>query len=66
MRSTLSRRRPRSAPLADGGVTMKDMGILAYGNLVGQTSGQMLQKQIGMTGIRCSTCRTPARPAPPR
>lgn len=37
--------------LADGGVTMKDMGILAYGNLVGQTSGQMLQKQIGMTGI---------------
>ncbi len=37
--------------LADGGVTMKDMGILAYGNLVGQTSGQMLQKQIGQTGI---------------
>ena len=37
--------------LADAGVTMKDMGILAYGNLVGQTSGQMLQKQIGMTGI---------------
>ncbi len=27
------------------------MGILAYGNLVGQTSGQMLQKQIGQTGI---------------
>src|SRR6187402_2514481 len=39
------------AALADSGVTMKDMGILAYGNLVGQSMGQMLQKQIGQTGI---------------
>jgi acetyl-CoA acetyltransferase len=39
------------AALKDGGVSMKDMGVLAYGNLVGQTSGQMLQKQIGQTGI---------------
>ena len=37
--------------LADAGVSMKDIGILAYGNLVGQTQGQMLQKQIGQTGI---------------
>ena len=37
--------------LQDGGVSMKDMGVLAYGNLVGQSSGQMLQKQIGQTGI---------------
>ena len=39
------------AALADGGTTMQEMGILAYGNLIGQTSGQMLQKQIGQTGI---------------
>ena len=39
--------------LADGGVTMKDMGILAAGNLMGggMPIGQMLQKQIGQTGI---------------
>ena len=39
--------------LADGGVTMKDMGILAAGNLMGGAAptGQMLQKQIGQTGI---------------
>jgi acetyl-CoA acyltransferase len=37
--------------LADAGVSMKEMGVLAYGNLVGQTSGQMLQKQVGQTGI---------------
>ncbi len=39
------------AALADAGVTMGDMGIMAYGNLVGQTFGQQLQKQIGQTGI---------------
>ena len=40
------------AALADGGVTMKDMGILAAGNLMG-TGGlaQQLQKQVGQTGI---------------
>ena len=40
------------AALADGGVTMKDMGILAAGNLMGMGGiGQQLQKQIGQTGI---------------
>lgn len=38
--------------LADGGVTMKQMGVLAAGNLMGGGGiGQMLQKQIGQTGI---------------
>jgi acetyl-CoA acetyltransferase len=41
------------AALSDGGVTMKDMGILAAGNLMAASAptGQMLQKQIGQTGI---------------
>jgi acetyl-CoA acyltransferase len=41
------------AALKDGGVTMKDMGILAAGNLMAASAptGQMLQKQIGQTGI---------------
>src|SRR5215472_9481144 len=37
--------------LADAGVSMKDMGVLGYGNLMGGSSGQVLQKQIGQTGI---------------
>jgi acetyl-CoA acetyltransferase len=38
--------------LDDAGVTMADMGILAAGNLMGAGGyGQMLQKQIGQTGI---------------
>jgi acetyl-CoA acetyltransferase len=38
--------------LADGGVTMRDMGVLAAGNLMGGGGvGQQLQKQIGQTGI---------------
>ncbi len=39
--------------LADGGVTMADMDVLAAGNLMGGAGGigQRLQKQIGMTGI---------------
>ena len=38
--------------LADGGVTMADMGILAAGNLMGGGGvGQHIQKQIGQTGI---------------
>ena len=39
--------------LADGGVTMKDMGVLAAGNLMGGPGsiGQQLQKQVGQTGI---------------
>ena len=39
--------------LADGGVTMKDVGVLAAGNLMGASAaiGQMVQKQVGQTGI---------------
>jgi acetyl-CoA acetyltransferase len=39
--------------LADGGVTMKDMGVLAAGCLMQANAGigQQLQKQIGQTGI---------------
>ena len=40
------------AALADAGVTMKDMGVLAAGNLLGGGGiGQQLQKQVGQTGI---------------
>jgi acetyl-CoA acyltransferase len=41
------------AALADGGVTMKDMGIIAAGNLMGGASpiAQLIQKQCGQTGI---------------
>lgn len=41
------------AALADGGVTMADMGVIAAGNLMGAAAGvgQQLQKQIGQTGI---------------
>ena len=39
--------------LADGGVTMKDMGIIGAGNLIGGALpiGQVVQKQLGQTGI---------------
>jgi acetyl-CoA acyltransferase len=37
--------------LADGAVAMKDVDILAYGNLLGRTVGQFLLQQIGQTGI---------------
>ncbi len=39
--------------LADGGVTMADIGVLAAGNLMsaGAGIGQSLQKQVGQTGI---------------
>ena len=40
------------AALADGGVTMADMGVLAAGCLMGGGGiAQMIQKQIGQTGI---------------
>ena len=41
------------AALADAGVSMADMGILAAGNLMNASAGfgQQLQKQIGQTGI---------------
>jgi acetyl-CoA acyltransferase len=39
--------------LADAGVSMKDIGVLAAGNLMAASAGigQQLQKQIGQTGI---------------
>jgi acetyl-CoA acyltransferase len=59
------------AALADGGVTMKDMGVLAAGNLMGMgVMAQELQKQIGQTGIpaynvanACATGATALRTA---
>jgi acetyl-CoA acetyltransferase len=58
--------------LADGGVAMKDMGVLAAGNLMNAAAGigQQLQKQIGQTGIpvynvanACATGATALRTA---
>jgi acetyl-CoA acyltransferase len=39
--------------LADGGVEMKDIGVIGAGNLMGAAAGigQQLQKQVGQTGI---------------
>jgi acetyl-CoA acetyltransferase len=57
--------------LADGGVTMADIGVLAAGNLMGGGGiGQQLQKQVGQTGIpvynvsnACATGATALRTA---
>src|SRR5215211_3850798 len=58
--------------LADGGVTMADMGVLAAGNLMNAAAGigQQLQKQIGQTGVpvfnvanACATGATALRTA---
>jgi acetyl-CoA acetyltransferase len=57
--------------LADGGVTMGDMGVLAAGNLMGSGGiGQQIQKQVGQTGIpvfnvsnACATGATALRTA---
>ena len=60
------------AALTDGGVTMKDIGVLAAGNLMMASAGlgQQLQKQIGQTGIpvynvanACATGATALRTA---
>jgi acetyl-CoA acyltransferase len=59
------------AALSDAGVTMRDVDVLAGGNLLGQGSfGQLLQKQIGQTGIpvynvsnACATGATALRTA---
>ncbi|NQY56539.1 MAG: thiolase family protein [Ilumatobacteraceae bacterium] len=59
------------AALADGGVTMADMDVLAAGNLMGRGGiGQQLQKQVGQTGIpvfnvsnACATGATALRTA---
>ncbi|MCD9622505.1 thiolase family protein [Rhabdothermincola salaria] len=41
------------AALADGGVSMKEMGVVAAGSLMNASAGigQQVQKQIGQTGI---------------
>jgi acetyl-CoA acyltransferase len=57
--------------LADSGLTMKDVGVLAAGRLLGDPGfGQELQKQIGQTGIpvfnvanACATGATAVRTA---
>jgi len=57
--------------LRDGGVTMRDIGVLAAGNLMGGGGiGQQIQKQIGQTGIpvynvanACATGATALRTA---
>src|SRR5215217_8296179 len=57
--------------LSDAGVSMRDMGILAAGNLMGGGGiGQQLQKQVGQTGIpvynvsnACATGATALRTA---
>ena len=58
--------------LADAGVTMRDIGVLAAGNLMESAAGigQQLQKQIGQTGIpvynvanACATGATALRTA---
>ena len=60
------------AALADAGVTMAEMGVLAAGNLMNASAGigQQLQKQIGQTGIpvynvanACATGATALRTA---
>jgi len=60
------------AALADGGVSIKQMGVLAAGNLMAANAGigQQLQKQIGQTGIpvynvanACATGATALRTA---
>jgi acetyl-CoA acyltransferase len=58
--------------LTDGGVAMREMGVLAAGNLMaaGASIGQQLQKQVGQTGIpvynvanACATGATALRTA---
>jgi acetyl-CoA acyltransferase len=60
------------AALADAQVSMKDIGVLAAGNLMGGAGGigQQLQKQVGQTGIpvynvanACATGATALRTA---
>jgi acetyl-CoA acyltransferase len=60
------------AALADAGVSIRDVGIIAAGNLMGGAMpiGQMLQKQIGQTGApvynvanACATGATALRTA---
>src|SRR4051794_41762519 len=60
-----------TAALKDAGVSMKDIGIIGAGNLMGGGGfGQQLQKQVGQTGIpvynvsnACATGATALRTA---
>src|SRR5436190_3443511 len=62
------------AALADAGVRMRDIGVMAAGNLIGGGGGlgigQQIQKQVGQTGIpvynvanACATGATALRTA---
>jgi acetyl-CoA acetyltransferase len=60
------------AAIADAGVSMRDIGVMAAGNLMNASSGlgQQLQKQVGQTGIpvynvanACATGATALRTA---
>ncbi len=58
------------AALADADVTMDDVGVVAFGNLRGNSTGQLLTKQIGQTGVpvfnvsnACATGATALRTA---
>ena len=58
------------AALGDAQVGIRDVGVLAFGSLMGAVNGQMLQKQIGQTGIpvynvanACATGATALRTA---
>ena len=55
--------------LADGGVTMKDMGVIGAGNLMGgatAASARCSRSSSARPASPSTTCRTPARPGPPR
>ena len=54
--------------LKDGGVSMKQMGVLAAGNLMGAAGGvgSSCRSRSARPGSRSTTWPTPARPAPRR
>ena len=54
--------------LADGGVTIKDIGVMAAGNLMPATpaSARSSRSRSARPGSRCTTWPTPAPPGPPR
>ena len=53
--------------LADGGVTMKDIGVIGAGNLLGGGGGQdrCCRSSSARPGFPSTTSPTPAPPAPP-
>ena len=62
--STWRQRPTMGLRLADGGVTMADVGVMGVGNLMaaGAGVGQQLQKQVGQTGIPVLQRRERAAP----